>query len=77
MCLAIPAKIISIDPARGTAEAEVRGNRLTVNVRLVEAAPGDYVLVHAGCAVEVLQSDAAQELFALYAELEALGIHGD
>ena len=77
MCIAIPAKIISVDAAQSTAEAELRGNRLTVSIRLVETKPGDYVLVHAGCAVEVLQKDSAEEILSLFEELEALGIHED
>ncbi len=73
MCIAIPAKIIEIDDARGVAKASIAGNTLDVNIRLVSAKIGDYVLVHAGCAVEVLEQDSAEEILSLFEEIEELG----
>ena len=43
-----------------------------VNVGLVDPEPGQYVLVHAGCAIEDMEQDKAQELISLFAELEEL-----
>ena len=39
---------------------------------LVKAKIGDYVVVHAGLALEVLSEDKAQDLMDLFSELEAL-----
>jgi len=39
---------------------------------LVSPNVGDYVLIHAGCAVQVLPQDEAEELASLFAEVEAL-----
>ena len=43
-----------------------------MNTGLVDPKPGQYVLVHAGCAIEVMEQDKAQELIDLFAEIEAL-----
>ena len=72
MCIAIPAKIIETDAARQTAKASLAGNVMDVNVRLVSAQVGDYVLVHVGCAVEVLQKESAEEILSLFDELRAV-----
>jgi hydrogenase expression/formation protein HypC len=70
MCLAVPARIIQLKENH-LATAEYGGNRLTIEMGLVDAAPGDYVLVHAGCAVERIDETMAADLFALLAELQA------
>ena len=45
---------------------------VNVNVGLVEPEVGQYVLVHAGCAIEVMDKEQAQEIIDLFADLEAL-----
>lgn len=70
MCIAVPGKIVSIDPPR--AKADFNGNIVDVNVALIDPAVGDYVLVHAGCAIEVMAKDKALELIELFQELEEL-----
>lgn len=53
MCLAIPAKVIEINGAIG--KVEIEGNVREIGFRLVpEARIGDYVLVHAGFAAEII-----------------------
>ena len=48
----IPMRVIAIDEARGLALCETAGGeRSTVEIALVDAAPGDQVLVHAGTAI--------------------------
>lgn len=65
MCLAIPGQIVEFcDPERFFARVDVVGETRTVNVALVSGAggveAGDWVLVHAGTAVEqVDEADAA------------------
>lgn len=51
MCLAVPARILTIDEIH--AWAETMGVRQRVNIQLIDSpVPGDYVLVHAGFAIE-------------------------
>ncbi len=70
MCIAIPGKIVSIDYPK--AKADFNGNLVDVNVGLVDAKLGDYVLVHAGCAIEVMSKDRAMDLIELFQEIEDL-----
>jgi len=68
MCLAIPAKVVNIkgDGARvDFGEGVLR----EVNVMLVDAKVGDYVLVHAGYAIEVLSEEEALETLRLWNEI--------
>jgi len=53
MCLAIPAKVLSISGTN--AKVDFGGNIIReVDVSLVNVKVGDYVLVHAGYAIQVL-----------------------
>lgn len=70
MCIAIPGKVISIQDRM--ARVDFQGAQMDVNIGLVAAEVGSYVLVHAGCAIEVMQKDKALELIELFAELDAL-----
>lgn len=68
LCLAIPAKIVGIkgDDARvDFGEGVLR----VVNVTLVDVRVGDYVLVHAGYAIQVLSEEEAQETLRLWNEI--------
>jgi hydrogenase expression/formation protein HypC len=70
MCLAIPLKLTHRDGVRGTAEAN--GVARAVMLDLVpEAAVGDYVIVHAGYAIQILDAQAALETLALLADVAA------
>jgi len=68
MCLAIPAKIVSLedDIAKVDFGEEVLRE---VNVTLVNAKVGDYVLVHAGYAIQVLDEKEALETIRLWNEI--------
>jgi hydrogenase assembly chaperone HypC/HupF len=70
MCVAIPGKILSIDGMK--AKVDFSGNTVDVNIGLIDAKVGEYVLVHAGCAIEVMPKDKAEELIELFEDLEAL-----
>jgi hydrogenase expression/formation protein HypC len=62
MCLAVPGKILSIDE-NNIANVDFGGVERPVNVSLVEVDAGDYVIVHAGYAIQVLsEEDALQTL---------------
>ena len=68
MCLAIPAKVVSIEQDKALVdfgEGVTRG----VNVTLVNVKVGDYVLIHAGYAIQVLERDEALETLRLWNEI--------
>jgi hydrogenase expression/formation protein HypC len=68
MCVAVPGKVIEIKDHK--AKVDIMKNICEVNIELVSATVGDYVLIHAGCAIDVLEKDTAQELLSLFEELE-------
>lgn len=74
MCVAIPGRILSIENKK--AKADFGGNVVTVNIGLVEAKEGDYVLVHAGVAIEVMKEERAKELIHLLRDLEEAANEG-
>ncbi len=68
MCLAIPAKVISIKQDK--AEVDFGESVLReVNITLVNVKTGDYVLVHAGYAIQVLDEKEAQETLDLWNQI--------
>jgi hydrogenase expression/formation protein HypC len=69
MCLALPAKIVAIDPANNMATASVDNVKVEVSLALVDdVAIGDYVLVHVGYALNKIDEDEALKTLALFAE---------
>lgn len=71
MCVAIPAKIISVNGLM--AVVEVGGVSRQISLQLTpEAKMGDYVLVHAGFAINIVDEVEAEETLKLFAELERL-----
>ena len=72
MCLAIPAKITHLEPF-GLADVDILGVKRQVAVDLTPTAQeGDYVLVHAGFAIEVVDEQYAQETIDLIKQLPQL-----
>ena len=68
MCLAVPAKIVEMEGARAT--VEVPGNRFAADVSLVPGVTlGDYVLVHAGFAIERYTAEDAEEILKIYEDM--------
>jgi hydrogenase expression/formation protein HypC len=68
MCIGIPCQIVDRDGQWGT--VDFGGNRRKVSLAVVpEAKQGDWVLVHAGLAIQVLEEEIAVETLSL---LEAL-----
>jgi hydrogenase expression/formation protein HypC len=70
MCLAIPAKIISLQGEKAQVDFG-QGVLRDVNVSLVEAKLGDYVLVHAGYAIQLLEEKEALETLSLWNDVLA------
>ena len=68
MCIAMPGKILSLEGNK--AKADFNGNMVDINIGVVDAKVGDYVLVHAGCAIEVMEKERAQELIDIFQDLE-------
>lgn len=69
MCLAIPSKIIRIK--NSTATIDVYGARRDISLLLLDEdiKVGDYVLVHAGFAIQKIQEDYAEETLGLFKKL--------
>ncbi len=71
MCLAVPMKILIRDGESGTVESG--GVRYPASFRLLpDAAVGDYVLVHAGFAIQKLDVRDAEETLRLFHEMDSL-----
>lgn len=70
MCVAVPGKITAIND--GSAEVDFSGVKRRVSLDLVPSAKkNDYVLVHAGFAIQVLQPAEAEETLKLFREIYA------
>ncbi len=71
MCLAVPMKIINKDGF--SAMVEAGGVSREINLRLLEDAQvGDYVLVHAGFAIEKIDEQEARETLQLMQQIAQL-----
>jgi hydrogenase expression/formation protein HypC len=67
MCLAIPAKVVELR-AGDQAVIDLGGVRKDISLALVEnVAPGDYVIVHVGYALQKLDTGEAERTLALFA----------
>ncbi|HUT21838.1 MAG TPA: HypC/HybG/HupF family hydrogenase formation chaperone [Candidatus Bipolaricaulota bacterium] len=62
MCLAIPGKIESMDKTSQTALVDFNGLKKRVNISLITPNPGDFVIVHAGFAIEIVDKNEADEI---------------
>jgi hydrogenase expression/formation protein HypC len=71
MCLALPARVVQ-RLAADQALVDLGGVRKPVSLALVpEAREGDYVIVHVGFAIGMLDADEAERTLALFGELAA------
>ena len=68
MCLAIPARVTTVDGDRAKVDFG-EGVLREVNVSLVEPKVGEYVLVHAGYAIQKMDEKEALETLALWDEI--------
>ena len=72
MCVAVPALIVSLNGTE--AEVDIEGIRRKTSIYLTpEAVVGDYVLMHAGFAIKVIDLQEARETIALLKEINAAG----
>jgi hydrogenase expression/formation protein HypC len=77
MCLAIPGKIIEIEPSEDeifrSGKVSFDGIQRNVNLSMVpEAGVGDYVLVHVGVALQKIDEEEAKITMSYLKELEEL-----
>lgn len=72
MCLAVPAKVTAINEK--TAVIDVLGAESRASLELLEDVKvGDYIVVHAGCAIAKVDEEEAKETIALFREIGELG----
>lgn len=64
MCLAIPGKVIAINGETG--DIDFGGVTRQTNLSMVDAKIGDWVVIHAGFAIEVMDEEDAQETIRLW-----------
>lgn len=67
MCLAVPGQVVSIDSNQ--ADVDFGGVLRKVNVSLVDAKVGEWVVVHAGFAIEKMDEEEARETLKLWSEM--------
>lgn len=69
MCIAVPGKIITIEDTSG--KVEVMGIEMMVALDFIESPKiGDYVLIHAGCAIEKIEEEEGKEIISIFRELD-------
>ena len=72
MCLAVPARLVECKGS--SAVADLHGNRVAISTLLLpECKIGDWVLLHAGFAIQKLDEREAQETFAVMRDLRPQG----
>ncbi len=70
MCLAVPAKVMTLEGDESV--VDLHGNSVRVSTVLVpETKIGDWVLVHAGFAIQHLTEQEAAETFAVLEDMQA------
>lgn len=67
MCLAVPGRIVAING--DTADVDFGGVIRQANVSMVEASVGEWAVVHAGFAIEIMDEEEAEETLRLWNEV--------
>jgi hydrogenase expression/formation protein HypC len=68
MCLAVPGRICSVDGTTAVVDYG-QGTTRQADVSLVDVEVGDYVIVHAGFAIQILDEREAEETLQLFREM--------
>lgn len=68
MCVAIPGLVKRLKDGKVT--VDFNGNEVEAYAGLVNVKEGDYALVHAGCVIQTLKKDEAEEILELMGGLE-------
>lgn len=70
MCIAVPGEITKLYEDKG--RVKILGIETTVNLQLIEKPRvGDYVLIHAGCALEKIDKEYYEELALIFKDILA------
>lgn len=70
MCLGVPGKVVEVNTADQRAVIETMGVKRQVGTQLVEEVqPGDYLMVHAGYAIEKINTGLALEMIRLWEDI--------
>ncbi len=80
MCLAVPGRIVEIVGEDELRQARVDFGGVVREASLVfvpEAALGDYVMVHVGFAISVIDEEIARDTLSVLQELHGIGEDGD
>ena len=72
MCVAVSGKVLELNG--NYAKVDVLGNIYKVYASLVNPRVGDHVLIHAGCAIELLKPEESEELEKLHNEIGDLAL---
>lgn len=70
MCVALPGRVVAVNGTKAT--VDFSGNTVKAEAGLVSVHPGEYVLVHAGCILQVLSEEEGDSLTELFQELEEM-----
>ena len=71
MCLSIPAKVVKIEGE--TARVSVGGSKYNAGLQMLEDVQvGDYILLHAGFAIQKISEKEAEETLQLFREMGKL-----
>lgn len=68
MCLAVPARVVEVRGDKAKVDFG-EGTTRTINVSLVDVNVGEYVIVHAGFAIQVIDVREAEETLRLWREM--------
>lgn len=68
MCVAYPGRVVSISGTHGM--VDFSGTEVPVNLAMVPVKIGDYVLVHAGMAIQIVEKEEAKGWISLFKEIE-------
>ena len=68
MCLAIPGKVLIIEGTKAIIDYG-GGTSRQADISLIDPAVGDYVIVHAGFAIQILDPKEAADTLRLFREL--------
>ena len=72
MCLAVPGMVIEM--TKNKAVVDYGGVKRDVDVSFVDAKPGDYVIVHAGFAIQLLDKKEAEETLEIWRQMLEVGM---
>ncbi len=76
MCYAVPARVVRLEGDVGIVDFG-DGLEREVVMAMVDAREGDYVLVHAGFAIQVIDEEEAEKVLRLYREMLESGVQPD